>query len=87
MLHTFKEFLSRVQIHNASLYAISKCKYTFSFFSPSAEDCDAFGDRSAQCGATSEILGVDAPGSSHWSSRCEELVVSKIKNMLGFLQL
>ena len=32
MLHTFKEFLSRVQIHNASLYAISKCKYTFSFF-------------------------------------------------------
>ncbi|CAL8329099.1 unnamed protein product [Gadus morhua 'NCC'] len=24
--------------------------------------------------ATSEILGVVAPGSSHWSSRCEELV-------------
>ncbi|CAL8283272.1 unnamed protein product, partial [Gadus morhua 'NCC'] len=41
---------------------------------PATEDCDAFGDRSAQCGATSEILGVVAPGSSHWSSRCEELV-------------
>ncbi|XP_030210434.1 zinc finger protein 25 [Gadus morhua] len=40
----------------------------------SEEDCDAFGDRSTQCGATSEILGVVAPGSSHWSSRCEELV-------------
>ncbi|CAL8315707.1 unnamed protein product [Arctogadus glacialis] len=41
---------------------------------PATEDCDAFGDRSTQCGATSEILGVVAPGSSHWSSRCEELV-------------
>ncbi|CAL8239251.1 unnamed protein product, partial [Gadus morhua 'NCC'] len=40
---------------------------------PAVEDCDAFGDRSTQCGATSEILGVVAPGSSHWSSRCEEL--------------
>uniref|UniRef100_A0A8C5A9N5 C2H2-type domain-containing protein n=1 Tax=Gadus morhua TaxID=8049 RepID=A0A8C5A9N5_GADMO len=41
---------------------------------PAVEDCDAFVDRGTQCGATSEILGVIAPGSSHWSSRCEELV-------------
>ncbi|CAL8235488.1 unnamed protein product [Arctogadus glacialis] len=41
---------------------------------PAVEDCDAFVDRSTQCGATSEILGAVAPGSSHWSSRCEELV-------------
>ncbi|CAL8389903.1 unnamed protein product [Boreogadus saida] len=41
---------------------------------PAAEDCDAFGDRSTQRNATSEILGVDAPGSSHMSSRNEELV-------------
>ncbi|CAL8235438.1 unnamed protein product [Boreogadus saida] len=40
----------------------------------SEEDCDAFGDRSTQRGATSEILGVVAPGSSHWSSHSEELV-------------
>ncbi|XP_056444964.1 zinc finger protein 25-like isoform X1 [Gadus chalcogrammus] len=40
----------------------------------SEEDCDAFGDRSTQCGATSEILGVDAPGSSHMSSHSEELL-------------
>ncbi|CAL8406987.1 unnamed protein product [Arctogadus glacialis] len=51
------------------------------------EDCDAFGDRSAQRGATSEILGVDAPGSSHMSSHSEELVISKIKNMLAYLHL
>ncbi|XP_056436443.1 zinc finger protein 665-like [Gadus chalcogrammus] len=41
---------------------------------PAVEDCDAFGDRSTQCGATSEILGVDAPGSSHMSSHSEELL-------------
>ncbi|CAL8406993.1 unnamed protein product [Arctogadus glacialis] len=41
---------------------------------PAVEDCDAFVDRGTQCGATSEILGVVTPGSSHWSSRCEELV-------------
>ncbi|XP_056444972.1 zinc finger protein 300-like isoform X2 [Gadus chalcogrammus] len=41
---------------------------------PATEDCDAFVDRGTQCGATSGILGVVAPGSSHWSSRCEELV-------------
>ncbi|XP_030210395.1 oocyte zinc finger protein XlCOF6 isoform X2 [Gadus morhua] len=40
----------------------------------SEEDCDAFGDRSTQCGATSEILGVDAPGSSHMSSHSEGLL-------------
>ena len=78
MLHTFKEFLSRVQIHNASLYAISKCKHTFSFFSASAEDCDAFGDRSTQRNATSKILGVDAPGSSHMSSHSEELKILSV---------
>ena len=45
------------------------------FFSPSAEDCDAFGDRSTQRGATSESLGVDAPGSSHLASHREELKI------------
>ena len=78
MLRTFKELLSRVQIHNASLYAKCKCKYTFSFFSPSAKDCDAFGDRSTQRGATSESLGVVAPGSSHMSSHSEELKILSV---------
>uniref|UniRef100_A0A8C5FHE2 C2H2-type domain-containing protein n=1 Tax=Gadus morhua TaxID=8049 RepID=A0A8C5FHE2_GADMO len=41
---------------------------------PAAEDWDAFGDRSNRRNATSKILGVDAPGSSHMSSRSEELV-------------
>ncbi|XP_059904977.1 uncharacterized protein LOC132455193 isoform X1 [Gadus macrocephalus] len=41
---------------------------------PAVEDCDAFGDRSTQRNANSKILGVDAPGSSHWSSRSEELM-------------
>ena len=44
-------------------------------FSPSAEDCDAFGDRSTQRNATSESLGVDAPGSSHMSSHSRELKI------------
>ena len=47
-------------------------------FSPSAEDCDAFGDRSTQRGATSESLDVDAPGSSHWSSHSEELKILSV---------
>ncbi|CAL8240262.1 unnamed protein product, partial [Gadus morhua 'NCC'] len=41
---------------------------------PAVEDCDAFGDPSIQRNATSEILGVDTPGSSHMSSRSEELL-------------
>ncbi|XP_056443608.1 zinc finger protein 436-like isoform X2 [Gadus chalcogrammus] len=42
---------------------------------PAGEDCDAFGDRSTQRGATSESLGVVAPGSSsHMSSHSEELL-------------
>ncbi|CAL8406972.1 unnamed protein product [Arctogadus glacialis] len=41
---------------------------------PAVEDCNAFGDRSTQRNATSEILGVDTPGSSHMSSRSEELL-------------
>ncbi|CAL8389927.1 unnamed protein product [Boreogadus saida] len=40
----------------------------------SEEDCDAFGDRSTQRGATSKILGVVAPGSSLMPSHSEELV-------------
>ena len=86
---TFKEFLSRVQIRNASLYAnnVSKQELFPFFFSPSAEDWDAFGDRSNRRNATSKILGVDAPGSSHMSSHSEELLVSRIKNMLAFLHL
>ncbi|XP_059912443.1 zinc finger and SCAN domain-containing protein 5C-like isoform X2 [Gadus macrocephalus] len=39
----------------------------------SVEDCDDFGDRSTQHGATSDTLHVDAPGSSHMSSHSEEL--------------
>ena len=49
-----------------------------SFFSPSAEDCDAFGDRSMQPGATSESLHVDAPGSSQMSSHMEELRILSV---------
>ncbi|XP_056443471.1 uncharacterized protein LOC130380325 [Gadus chalcogrammus] len=41
---------------------------------PRKKDCDAFVDRSTQCGTTSKILAVVAPGSSHWSSHSEELV-------------
>ena len=48
------------------------------FFSPSAEDCDAFGDRSTQRGATSESLGVDTPGSSHMSSHGGELKILSV---------
>ncbi|CAL8390216.1 unnamed protein product [Boreogadus saida] len=44
----------------------------------SEEDCDAFGDRSTQRGATSESLGVDAPGSSHMSSLSEELKILSV---------
>ncbi|CAL8398196.1 unnamed protein product [Boreogadus saida] len=40
---------------------------------PAVEDCDDFGDRSTQRGATSDSLHVDAPGSSHMSSHSEEL--------------
>ena len=48
------------------------------FFFPSAEDCDAFGDRSMQCGDASESLGVDAPGSSHMSSHSGELKIESV---------
>ena len=48
------------------------------FFSPTAEDCDAFVDRSTQRGATSESLGVVAPGSSHMSSHSEELKILSV---------
>ncbi|CAL8236419.1 unnamed protein product [Boreogadus saida] len=41
-------------------------------------DCDAFGDRSTQRGATSESLGVDAPGSSLMSSHSEELKILSV---------
>ncbi|CAL8318997.1 unnamed protein product [Arctogadus glacialis] len=40
---------------------------------PAVEDCDEFGDRSTQCGAPSDGLHVDAPGSSHLSSHSEDL--------------
>ena len=49
------------------------------FFCPlSAEDCDAFGDRSTQHDATSESLGVDAPGSSHVSGHNGELKILSV---------
>ncbi|CAL8407004.1 unnamed protein product [Arctogadus glacialis] len=41
----------------------------------SEEDCDAFRDRITHRNATSEILGVDAPGSSHITSHSEELKI------------
>ncbi|XP_059905091.1 uncharacterized protein LOC132455272 [Gadus macrocephalus] len=44
----------------------------------SKEDCDAFRDRSTQRGATSESLGVDAPGSSHMSSHGGELKILSV---------
>ena len=49
------------------------CKYLLSLFFLSAGDCNDFGDRSTQSGATSEILHLDAPGSSHMSSQNTEL--------------
>ncbi|CAL8390526.1 unnamed protein product [Boreogadus saida] len=45
---------------------------------PAGEDCDAFGDRSTQRGATSESLGVDGPGSSHMSSHSGELKILSV---------
>ncbi|CAL8292734.1 unnamed protein product [Arctogadus glacialis] len=45
---------------------------------PAVEDCDAFGDRSTQRGATSESLGVDGPGSSHMSSHSGELRILSV---------
>ncbi|CAL8389833.1 unnamed protein product [Boreogadus saida] len=45
---------------------------------PTVEDWDAFGDRSTQRGATSEILGVDTPGSSHMSSHSGELKILSV---------
>ncbi|XP_056443611.1 zinc finger protein 271-like isoform X1 [Gadus chalcogrammus] len=48
------------------------------FFSPAAEDSDAFGDSSTQRGATSESLGVDAPGSSNMSSHSGELKILSV---------
>uniref|UniRef100_A0A8C5CWM1 C2H2-type domain-containing protein n=1 Tax=Gadus morhua TaxID=8049 RepID=A0A8C5CWM1_GADMO len=45
---------------------------------PTAEDCDDFGDRSTQRGATSDGLHVDAPGSSHMSSHSEELRILSV---------
>ncbi|CAL8311320.1 unnamed protein product [Gadus morhua 'NCC'] len=44
----------------------------------SEEDCEAFGDRSTQRGATSESLGVDGPGSSHMSSHGGELKILSV---------
>ncbi|CAL8407045.1 unnamed protein product [Arctogadus glacialis] len=45
---------------------------------PAVEDCDAFGDRSTQRGATSESLGVDGPGSSHMFSHSGELKILSV---------
>ncbi|CAL8406921.1 unnamed protein product [Arctogadus glacialis] len=44
----------------------------------SEEDWDAFRDRSTQRGATSESLGVHAPGSSHMSSHSGELKILSV---------
>uniref|UniRef100_A0A8C5AUQ9 C2H2-type domain-containing protein n=1 Tax=Gadus morhua TaxID=8049 RepID=A0A8C5AUQ9_GADMO len=45
---------------------------------PAVEDCNAFGERSTLRNANSEILGVDAPGSSHMSSHSEELKILSV---------
>ncbi|XP_030217418.1 zinc finger protein 25-like isoform X2 [Gadus morhua] len=45
---------------------------------PAVEDCDDFGDCSTQCGAPSDGLHVDAPGSSHLSSNGEELRILSV---------
>ena len=47
-------------------------------FSLSSGECDDFGDRSTQRGATSDSLHVDAPGSSHLSSHSEELRILSV---------
>ena len=44
----------------------------------SAEECDAFKDRSTQSVATPEILCVDAPGSSHVSIQNAELQILSV---------
>ncbi|CAL8277179.1 unnamed protein product [Arctogadus glacialis] len=41
-------------------------------------ECDDFGNRSTQRGATSDSLHVDAPGSSHMSSHSEELRILSV---------
>ncbi|XP_030215986.1 zinc finger protein 679 isoform X6 [Gadus morhua] len=48
-----------------------------------AEDCDAFGDRISQSGATLESLHVDAPGSSHVSSQNTELRILSVHRQGG----
>ena len=63
------------------LLLCKQCTETITFchcFSPSAEDCDDFGDRSTQRGATSASLGVDGPGSSHMSSHGGELKILSV---------
>ncbi|XP_030217646.1 zinc finger protein 569 isoform X2 [Gadus morhua] len=45
---------------------------------PAVGECDDFGDRSTQRGATSDSLHVDAPGSSHLSSHSEELRILSV---------
>ncbi|XP_030236466.1 uncharacterized protein LOC115560927 isoform X4 [Gadus morhua] len=45
---------------------------------PAVEDCDDFGDRSMHCGAISESLRVDAPGSSHMSCHNGELRILSV---------
>ncbi|XP_030217767.1 zinc finger protein 107 isoform X2 [Gadus morhua] len=45
---------------------------------PALEDCDDFEDRSTKRGATSDVLHVDAPGSSHMSSHSEELRILSV---------
>ena len=56
MLHTFKEFLSRVQIHNASLYANNVSKQLiFPFFLP------------LQKTAMPLCLSVRPEGKTHWT--------------------
>ncbi|XP_059905278.1 uncharacterized protein LOC132455417 isoform X3 [Gadus macrocephalus] len=79
----FQVFLSRdVACHTDHLethtVATRLSLKTFRPHFTSKEDCDAFGDRSTQRGATSESLGVDAPGSSHMSSHGGELKILSV---------
>ena len=65
---------------SVNLYKVQFCSnnyFRFLFFL-SAEDCDAFGDRSTTSAATSESLPVDIPGSSHVSSQNAELRILSV---------
>ncbi|CAL8371709.1 unnamed protein product [Boreogadus saida] len=63
----------------ASLFALARADICKPETKPQGdEDCDDFGDRSTQRGATSDGLHVDAPGSYQMSSHSEELRILSV---------